>query len=83
MAFVAVDGDRESTPENENTYVAIAQSDNIYYPVICVYPDQITKSFLAAYLDVSIRTLLEPSLEYSITGGMPAKCSYMLLVEAA
>ncbi|PHH86272.1 hypothetical protein CDD83_10483 [Cordyceps sp. RAO-2017] len=71
-------------PETESPddfYLAMDMDGNIFYPVVCNYPDSGNfKVFLAEDLDEGIEMLKSEDVKYSITGGDVSECYPLALL---
>lgn len=61
-------------------FVVVDLVDGFYYPVACAIEGQYTKLFLVKDIDAGIKTLQDPSLMYTVTGGVVSSCSYIPLM---
>jgi len=78
--FVTIQpSDEDNDASTPDILVAIDESEDCYYPILCDITGQDSKVFLAKDPVAGAQTLLDPNLMYSITGGTVEACAALTI----
>lgn len=74
----------ETEPDNDGDdylYLGVDPNDNIFFPVVCLYDTGLTRLFLTKDPEEGSKTLTDPALANTVTGGNVQKCSPLRLLQ--
>jgi len=66
----------------QGVYVAVDTEGDVYFTVACLLQGQQAKIFLVNDLDTGVATLMNSTLEYTVTGGVVTYCEAIDFVSA-
>ena len=75
VGFVPVNYNNDNT--TSDVYVAADTVNNIFFPITCDIENQPSKAFLATDIAAGSKTLMDPSLRNTVTGGIVEKCYFL------
>ena len=82
--FVAlVPADYNDNPSTPDIYAAFDTIGGFFFTISCDIEDQASKIFLAADPVEGAKTLMDPKLRYTVTGGVVTECYYLPWVRPA
>ena len=61
----------------KGVYVAVDTQGNVFYTIACLLQGQQAKIFLVSDLEAGVATLMDSTLEYTVTGGVVTYCEAM------
>ena len=68
--------DYDNSSQTPDIYAAIDLAGNTFLTIFCEIQGDLSKRFLATDAESGIKTLMDPKLKYTVTGGIGTTCYY-------